>query len=40
MMYDQDFENYLDEMAAEHIHVADSLHDRDEEDDGQPTIKL
>ena len=42
MMYDQDFENYVDEMAEEHVHVAESLHngdlDSDEpEDDGQPT---
>tara|TARA_R110000824_G_scaffold20149_10_gene76520 strand:+ start:508 stop:693 length:186 start_codon:yes stop_codon:yes gene_type:complete len=37
MLYDQDFENYLDEMAKEHIHVAERPHDRGEEDDGQPT---
>ena len=36
-----EFHEYLDEMAEEHVHVAVSLHDRDEEwdeeDDGQPT---
>ena len=36
-----EFEEYLDEMAEEHVHVAERLHDRDEEwdeeNDGQPT---
>ena len=36
-----EFHEYLDEMAEEHVHVAERLHDRDEEwdeeDDGQPT---
>ena len=36
-----EFHDYLDEMAEEHVHVAERLHDRDEEwdeeDDGQPT---
>ena len=36
-----EFHDYLDEMAEEHVHVAERLHDRDEdefdEDDGQPS---
>ena len=42
-----EFHEYLDEMAEEHVHVAERLHDGDEdedkdeewdeEDDGQPT---
>ena len=36
-----EFHEYLDEMAEDHIHVAERLHDRDEEwseeNDGQPT---
>ena len=36
-----EFDDYLDEMAEEHVHVAERLHDRDEdeieEDDGQPS---
>jgi hypothetical protein len=36
-----EFHDYLDEMAEEHVHVAERLHDGDEdeieEDDGQPS---